>query len=212
MKTNVYIDGFNLYHRALQYSPYKWLDLLKVSEALLPTHQINRIRFFTALVEWRATDPNQQRRQLTYIRALESLPGLTVHYGHFRTDSKRKPLTHPIQDASPIVEVDVTQEKGSDVNLATYLLLDGFQGDYEQACVISNDSDLALPIKVVRDELKLPIVVTNPSVSQRVPTAKQLQDASTFQRRLFKTTLKNSQFPPTLTDANGTITKPPSWV
>ena len=34
-----------------------------------------------------------------------------------------------------------TEEKGSDVNLSTYLLLGAFEGDYEQAVVISNDSD-----------------------------------------------------------------------
>jgi hypothetical protein len=38
-----------------------------------------------------------------------------------------------------------TEEKGTDVNLATYLLVDGYEGDYEQALVMSNDADLALP-------------------------------------------------------------------
>ena len=42
MKTNVYIDGFNLYHRALQATPYKWLDLFKLCEAILPTHESTR--------------------------------------------------------------------------------------------------------------------------------------------------------------------------
>ena len=60
MKTNVYIDGFNLYHRALQNTPYKWLDLFKLSQALLPKHEINRIRYFTALVEQRPSDPNPE--------------------------------------------------------------------------------------------------------------------------------------------------------
>ena len=63
MKTNVYIDGFNLCHRALQDTPYKWLDLSKLCQALLPKHTINSIRYFTALVEHRPQDPGQQRRQ-----------------------------------------------------------------------------------------------------------------------------------------------------
>ena len=172
MKTNVYIDGFNLYHRALQNTPYKWLDLFKLSQALLPKHEINRIRYFTALVEQRPSDPNQQRRQLTYIRALETIPNLSVFYGLFRTDPKWKPLTHPIVGVGRFVEVNVTSEKGSDVNLATYLLTDGYEGDYEQALVISNDSDLALPIKTVRDKLSLPVGVTNPSTNAKIPTAK----------------------------------------
>ena len=32
-----------------------------------------------------------------------------------------------------------SEEKGSDVNLATRLLVDGFNGDYEQAVVVSNE-------------------------------------------------------------------------
>ena len=104
-----------------------------------------------------------------------------------------------------------TREKGSDVNLATYLLVDGYEAEYEQALVISNDSDLALPIKMVRDKLGLPVGVTNPSTNVKMPTAKQLQDAATFLRRLYPKTLKACQFPTTFTDVNGTITKPAAW-
>ncbi len=211
MKTNVYIDGFNLYHRALSGTPFKWLDLSKLCHALVPAHQVNLIRYFTAKVDTRSRDPSQQRRQLIYLRALETIPNLSIHYGLFRTDPKRLPLTHPIVGLKRFVEVSVTTEKGSDVNLASYLLADGFRGDYEQALIISNDSDLALPIKMVRDDLKLPTGVVNPSVSTRFPTAKQLQDAATFLRRIYKKTLKESQFPDKLTDANGTITKPATW-
>ena len=46
------------------------------------------------------------------------------------------------------IEVIKTEEKGSDVNLATHLLYDGFRNDYDIAVVISNDSDLLEPIKI----------------------------------------------------------------
>jgi hypothetical protein len=32
-----YIDGFNLYYDALNWTPYKWLDLGKLAQALLPS-------------------------------------------------------------------------------------------------------------------------------------------------------------------------------
>ena len=38
------------------------------------------------------------------------------------------------------------EEKGSDVNVATHLLVDVLTGAIDAAIVISNDSDLALPI------------------------------------------------------------------
>ena len=52
------------------------------------------------------------------------------------------------------VEILNAEEKGSDVNLASYLLLDGFEKDYEMAVVISNDSDLKLPIRMTGTKLE----------------------------------------------------------
>ncbi|MCH8826578.1 MAG: NYN domain-containing protein, partial [Chloroflexi bacterium] len=101
--------------------------------------------------------------------------------------------------------------KGSDVNLATFLLSDGYDGDYEQAVVISNDSDLALPVEMVRDKLGYPVGIVNPSANKKVPTTKELQDASTFMKRIWTKTLKSCLFPDTLVDKNGTITKPAEW-
>lgn len=211
MITNVYVDGFNLYHRALKGTRYKWLNLEALCHALLPSYQINRIRYFTALIDERPGDPQQQQRQLTYLRALQTIPSLSVHRGQFRTDPRRRPLAHPIPGVSRTVEVLETREKGSDVNLATFLLMDGYKNDYEQAVVISNDSDLALPIKMVRDELGFPVGVVNPSASNKVPTTKELQDAATFMKRIWTKTLKGCLFPDALVDKNGTITKPVEW-
>ena len=55
------------------------------------------------------------------------------------------------------VWVDKTEEKGSDVNLASHLLHDGFKGLYDAAVIITNDSDLAEPIRMVREVLNLRI-------------------------------------------------------
>jgi hypothetical protein len=50
MRTSVYVDGFNLYHGCLKRSKFKWLNLLKLAEVLLPDHQIEMVKFFTARV------------------------------------------------------------------------------------------------------------------------------------------------------------------
>jgi NYN domain len=71
-------------------------------------------------------------------------------------------LANPQPGQPRTVEVIKTEEKGSDVNLATYLLLDGFDGDYELAVVISNDSDLLMPVAVVRHRLGLTVGILNP--------------------------------------------------
>jgi hypothetical protein len=72
------------------------------------------------------------------------------------------PLAHPSSAGPQTVEVIRTEEKGSDVNLASYLLLDGFRGDGESAVVISNDSDLKVPIELAQKELGLVVGVVNP--------------------------------------------------
>jgi hypothetical protein len=209
--TNVYIDGFNLYNRAVKATPFKWLDLSRLCQALLPRHQIHRIRYFTALVHSRPNDPQAPQRQQIYLRALKTIPNLTIELGQFRARIKERPLVTPIPGQPRNVIVHDTEEKGTDVNLATYLLMDGYENDYEQALVISNDADLALPISIVRHRLHHPIGVVNPNTNLREVIPTELRDAATFTRRIRRSALMQCQFPPTLQDTIGTITKPSTW-
>ena len=207
MRTNVYVDGFNLYYRAIRGTQYRWLDLGRLSQLLLPGHEIHRIRYFTARVTNRTSDRTQAQRQQMYLRALETIPNLTVHYGHFMESTKRRPLAHPPNDGRHSVEILDTEEKGSDVNLTTYLLMDGFEDDYEMAVVISNDSDLQFPIAMVRTRLGKQIGVVDPSDRRSF----ELSNAASWYRRLRSGPLSASLFPSTVNDANGAITKPHSW-
>ena len=49
IKTNVYIDGFNLYYGATKGTPYKWLDLSQLCRQLLPNDHIQEINIFKKL-------------------------------------------------------------------------------------------------------------------------------------------------------------------
>ena len=144
-------------------TPNRWLDVGKLAQLLLPKHQIVRIRYFTALVTNRPGDPLQAQRQQKYLRALQTIPILTIHYGHFLPKTKQRPLAHPPEFGPPFVKVLDTEEKGSDVNLASYLLMDGFESQYEVAVVISSNSDLQVPIEMVRTRLGKQIGVYDPS-------------------------------------------------
>ena len=209
MLTNLYIDGFNLYNRAVKHTPFKWLNLRRLAEALLPNDDIQRICYFTAIVRSRPADPQQKARQQAYLRALATLPGMEIHYGEFRERIKNRPLARPHPGGPAYVRIRDTEEKGSDVNLATRLLVGGFTGDYEQAVVVSNDSDLASPIRYVSHDLGLRVVVVNPD--SRTSTHNDLVKSATYVRRLWKSHLRASQLPPTLTDTHGVITKPGAW-
>jgi uncharacterized LabA/DUF88 family protein len=204
-RTNVYVDGFNLYY-GIRETPYKWLDLPRLCQLILPSNQIQRIRYFTAQVNARATDPDGPVRQQTYLRALETLPCVSVHLGHFLTHEVRMALVKP-QPGRKTALVLRTEEKGSDVNLATMLLVDAFRADFETAVIISNDSDLALPVQIVTKELGLPVGVINPHSRPSF----QLKFAASFWRRLRPGPLRASQFPQTMSDANGSFSKPAAW-
>ena len=73
--TNLYIDGFNLYYRALKDTPFRWLDLPKLAETLFPQDSITRVCYFTARLDTRPGNPSQRQRQQAYLRALATLPG-----------------------------------------------------------------------------------------------------------------------------------------
>ena len=206
MKTNIYVDGFNLYYGAVKGTTYKWLDLHKLCTLLFPKNDIHRIRYFTALVRNTTNDPKKSQRQQTLIRALETLPGLSVHYGSFLSSNVEMPLVRPLQGRRTEHVVKM-EEKGSDVNLASLLLTDAFRKDFEVAIVLSNDSDLYLPIKIVSTELHLRVGILNPHPRFSLELAK----VATFKKRIRKGVLAESQFPETLSDAKGTITKPPTW-
>lgn len=158
MRTNIYIDGFNLYYGALKGTPFKWLNVAQMCQHLLPHNQLAKIKYFTANVSARPDDPDKPIKQQTYFRALKTLPNLEVILGHFLVKECMMPLAGQPADAPKFVKVVKFEEKGSDVNLATHLLHDGHNKEYEVAVLITNDSDLLEAIRIVRQELNLPSV------------------------------------------------------
>ena len=209
MITNVYIDGFNLYYRALKDTPFRWLDLRALSETLFPDDEIQTVCYFTALLDARPRNPAQHRRQLVYLRALGTLPDFQIHYGAFRSGVRRRPLAKPVPGLPSYVSIRNSEEKGSDVNLATRLLVDGFNGEYEQAVILSNDADFAAAMHYVRDGLGLRVTLVNPDA--RAVSPRVLADAATYVKRLWRSHLRRSLLPDTLADDVGVITKPRGW-
>ena len=204
-KTYVYVDGFNLYYGALKRTPFKWLDLRKLCQVMLPNDEIDSIQYFTARVSARPYNPSAPIDQQVYLRALRTIPKLTITFGHFLTHSI--PMILSGSTPPKKVFVDKTEEKGSDVNLAAHLLRDAFLKRFDVAVLITNDSDLAEPVRIVREELDLPIGLLNPHQYH----SKKLQPLATFVKRIRQGDLIVSQFPPSMTDAKGPFTKPSSW-
>lgn len=206
-RTIVYVDAFNLYYGALRKTPFKWLDLLKLSRALLqPVNDIVAIKYFTAKVAARPDNPGQPLRQDLYLRALRTIRADIV-FGHYLEHVVPMRLAHPPKKGKKLVEVIKTEEKGSDVNLASYLLLDAARDRMDCAVLITGDSDLTTPVRMVRAEFHKTVGVLNP---QKHVCATLHREAS-FYKHIRPAALAASQFPDELADAAGAFRKPAEW-
>ncbi len=96
---------------------------------------------------------------------------------------------------------------GSPSTTARRLVHDAFQRTFEVAVLITNDSDLSEPVRIVRQELNLPVGILNPHQQHSA----ELKRVATFLKRIRQSDLIASQFSPVLTDAKGTFHKPASW-
>ena len=209
--TFAYVDGFNLYNRALKGTRYKWLDLhALIRRKIDPASEVGQIRYFTSWVSGRG-DPFRTQRQQAYVRALRvGTPcPISFHFGHFLSRPISRPLVKDDKnDPDCFVWVEDTREKGSDVNLASHLIWDGARMAYDQAVVISKDTDLVEPIRIVRDEIRRRVGILCPDETLSQP----LQKAASFFLHIHEYEYAACQFPPRLnTPYNKTIRRPDTW-
>lgn len=168
-----YVDGFNLFHGALKGTEYRWLDLEAFCRRFIqPQQELVAVKYFTALVRSRPDRPGQLERQMEYLRALATLPKVEIYYGRFLKRKAVRQLANPPRRKGKekdlgFREVWIEEEKGSDVNLASQFLSDGFNARYDVAFIVSNDGDFKMSVEIGRDELKVPIIVINPHVGRR---------------------------------------------
>lgn len=206
MKTAVYVDGMNLYYGALHGTPFRWLDLPRLCQLLLPGDEILHVSYYTARINSRASAPDAPRRQDTYLRALRAR-GVEVVLGHFLTTEVTMPVASPKAGQPKYIRVIKSEEKGSDVNLASRMVRDGFMDRYEAAVIMSNDSDLLEPIRIVRYELGKVVGVLNPHVFP----SRELTRHATFLKPVREGVLAACQLPQTIHTSSGWIRKPEGW-
>lgn len=207
MRTYVYVDAFNLYYGSLKGTPYRWLDLAKLCNFLLPKSETLAIKYFSALVSARPGHEDKPLKQQLYIRALKTIPVVEVILGHYLTHIVSMPIADNHGSKPTYARVVKTEEKGSDVNLATHLVHDAHLGRFDLAVIVSNDSDLLTPIKLIRAELGKRVGVLNP---HKHPSRAILPHVD-FLKQIRGGVLGASQFPEAMEDQHGLIRKPKGW-
>jgi uncharacterized LabA/DUF88 family protein len=216
MRTTIYVDGFNLFNRALKRKPhYRWLNLKTLSEEILDdANVVQKVNFYTARISGKF-DPESPRRQQLYFDALSSIPEIEIHQGTFRVDKKYAPLAPPPNGGKPpfqpwpkVARIIKTEEKGSDVNLGVHLVRDACQDRFDVAVIISNDTDLLEPMRIASQEIGKVIGVICPSDRPSV----DIRDNCAFLRRIRNSHLAKAQFDPEIQLPDGsTIKQPTKW-
>ena len=196
----VYIDGFNLYFGMKQagFDNFKWLNIRALSESLLkPGQEIVGIKYFTSRV---SNNPDKQKRQSTYIEALETV-GIKIYYGHYQRDAIECRRCNNVWANY--------NEKMTDVNIATQMLVDAYQDNYDMAMLISGDSDLVPPIKAIHDLFKQKrVFVAFPPKRYNNSVALVAKGSMTIGRKK----LMDHQFPPEVIKPDGfVLVKPVDW-
>jgi len=180
-------------------------------------NQVVAIRYYTARISGR-TDPQAPARQHAYLRALSSLqPLVTIHYGSFLATKRwaglvQPPDFRPVGALAPgpvpqVAYVWKTEEKGSDVNLGVHLVRDAFTQAFDEAAVLTNDTDLIEPIRIVTQEVGFPVTLLTP-VNQPSPGLIRV----TTRVRHITPYLGPCLFPDPVQLASGqTVAKPTGW-
>ena len=198
----VYVDGLNLYHglKSRSWRRYYWLNLRQLAESLLRSGQsLVMVRYFTARFLPRSDDPDQPLRQDTYLKALETLPDLTIQHGY------HLPKTGTCRRCGATWAT--FEEKMTDVNIAVALLHDATRDAFDTAIVISADSDLIGPIDTVLHSYpEKRVVVAFPPNRH----SEQLRHQATAAFRLGRRIIAGSQFPTQVIDADGFVLRKPS--
>ena len=222
VRTFVYIDGFNFYYRVLKkYPSYKWINPITLCEQILnKDHKYIGLKYFSATVNDTSEDPSKSQRQQIYFRALRTIPNAKVVLGRFSSHKVWMNLATPMtiekkgcpdgkakKEEIKKVKVIRYEEKGSDVNIATEMIIDAYEDKYDAAVLISNDSDLKAPVKYVKGRLKKKVIILNPQKGSSM----QLRKLATFSKDISEEHLRRSLFPTELKDAKGGFRKPPSW-
>ena len=196
-----YVDGFNLYFGMKEgnHNDTLWLDVQKLAKNLLkPNQELVYTKYFTSRVR---NHPQKEKRQSTYIDAIDTLSECKIYYGHYQSqveECRRCGHTYPYAN-----------EKMTDVNIAVQILTDAYSDKFDMALLITGDSDLVPPINSVHS------LFNNKRVVVAFPPNRfniSVKNAAKGSMMIGRKKLKDSQFPERVTKMDGfTLKCPETW-
>ncbi len=201
VRVSVYIDGFNLYFGMMDagYTTLKWLDVMELGkQCLKPGQQLVDVKYFTSTI---TNNPPKEKRQRTYLDAILST-GVKIFRGKYESETIIcNPCGHSWTKHN---------EKMTDVNIATSLIMDAMNDLYDVAILISGDSDLVPAIKLVNENFAPKFVtVAFPPMRSNITVS----NAATGSYPLGRKKLKDCQLPAIVNSLSGyPLQIPAEWM
>jgi 6-hydroxy-3-succinoylpyridine 3-monooxygenase len=230
LRTRVYIDGYNLYYGCLKGSLYKWLDPRALIENVLPTilyeqdgepiryrFQTPSIKYFTApILEAFAKSDDSTACQSHYHAALEGhLQGeLQIVKGYH---DARPTLAHRWEEGKAARECDKVEiwrleEKQSDVSLALHAYSDAIRAEVDQVIVLTNDTDFAPAMRMIRQHISVVIGLIAPIRRERGTVNAEIEKYAHWTRKhILDEEFSCSQLPHMVRCKSRAIHKPITW-
>jgi hypothetical protein len=170
---------------------WRWLDLRGLAAGWIRSHSgwagvvETRVVYCTARISG-AGNASGQQDQDVYLRTLRAAGSVDeIAFGNYvsrvstaplaTADARGRPVIHhpswpvmvqdgagvPRPDARYMASIARREEKGSDVNVASHLLIDVLERRVDAVVVVSNDSDLEFPLREARR--RVPVGLVNPT-------------------------------------------------
>ncbi len=235
LRTRIYIDGYNFYYGCLRGTPHKWLDLLPLFERhILPSALVKdfegnirqsaliaspSIKFFTAkIIESVAKAVDSVSSQARYHTALRKLHDGRIELveGYYAVNKMKVKIVDADEpDRAPRecqeIQAWKIEEKQSDVSLALHAYHDAITGQIDQAVIVTNDTDIAPALEMIRAHTKVIIGVVVPTRDRtRQPNTDLVNRAHWCRSHITELELASSQLPRVIPGRHPTV-KPDSW-
>ncbi|RVU31978.1 NYN domain-containing protein [Rheinheimera riviphila] len=229
MKTNIYIDGFNLYYGCLRGTPHKWLDIFKLfNDHVLPSSQPEHgandvfVKYFTAqIIDKAAKSSTSVQDQIAYHRALSftyplhRLEIIKGYYSLITTSAYQLDPINPKRFPKDCQRVNIwkLEEKQTDVNIAVESLFDVMTDpELQQVVFVTNDTDIAPVMAKIKSLQKVQIGLVIPTNQQARSTNQDLAKHADWVRDCIQDyELAAAQLPRIIKGGRTPAVKPVSW-
>lgn len=224
MRTNIYVDGYNLFYGCLKHSTDKWLDLKQLLFAHViheqtPNATLGQIKYYTADIKSKVASRGEMSRQAQehYHRALttHTPDDVTIIKGFYTLREDRPLAYQDPPDKTVRHAIWRLEEKQTDVNLAVDSYRDAARGDVDQVVFVSNDSDIERALMAIQEDfgerLKVGLILPLRKTAARRASRSLMQHSDWTRRYLLDEELAGSHLPDIIPRRRKPIKKPDYW-